>query len=528
MKVKNDKFQVYLLIAILVIAGVGRFYLINQPYIDATSWRQSDTATIADNFYRGNWNIFYPEISWNGPGHNYVGYEFQTVTYIAALLYRILGQHDWVGRLVSISFGLWGIFAFYHLVRCVWGVKHAIVAAAILAILPGEVYVDRSFLPDPVMLSLTMTSAWLLISYLQTERLHYLALASLTGMLGFLTKVSGAAVGIPMLYAVLTMLHQKHRLVPKQFALLGIAATVTLLPVVLYYRWAIHISHAYPPYYIAAGGYWVWKFGLEHFLEQNYFLPKLLSQLNWFWTTPLILLFAIGLFLSPPRNDFNFASQQQKATSKAPWFFHWWLAAFVAYYLVAAKGLVDNPTNLNLINPAAAALAARALIVITSWIQRLLKSPNSFALIAVVLLMIAGFGHQKLKQSFLLPFSENSHNLGLALRQVSQPDDLVVTVTIPLGDTVAIYYSQRRGWMFPPAYTWSTIGLNLKDELVSIRLLDELLLKGANWFGIVDKQRNQLQKDNPKFIDYVERTFERYQEKPGFVIYRIPHASKNQ
>jgi hypothetical protein len=48
-------------------------------------------------------------------------------------------------------------------------------------IIPGEIYVNRSFLPDPVMLSLIVTSVWLLVAYLQTERLHYLLLASLAG-----------------------------------------------------------------------------------------------------------------------------------------------------------------------------------------------------------------------------------------------------------------------------------------------------------------------------------------------------------
>jgi hypothetical protein len=62
------------------------------------SWREADDATIADNFYRGQLNIFLPEISWNGPGPNYVGYEFQLITYMAALFYHLFGQGDWVGR----------------------------------------------------------------------------------------------------------------------------------------------------------------------------------------------------------------------------------------------------------------------------------------------------------------------------------------------------------------------------------------------------------------------------------------------
>ena len=96
--------QHYLLIGILAAASILRFHQIGQPYIDATSWRETDVAGVANNFYRGNWNIFYPEVSWNGPGPSYQGMEFQTVSYISALLYRILGQHDWVGRSVAVLF----------------------------------------------------------------------------------------------------------------------------------------------------------------------------------------------------------------------------------------------------------------------------------------------------------------------------------------------------------------------------------------------------------------------------------------
>jgi hypothetical protein len=57
----------YLLI-ILVLAASLRLNHINQPFTDAFSWRQSSTAMIADNNYRTNWNIFYPEVNWTGLG----------------------------------------------------------------------------------------------------------------------------------------------------------------------------------------------------------------------------------------------------------------------------------------------------------------------------------------------------------------------------------------------------------------------------------------------------------------------------
>jgi nitrate reductase gamma subunit len=71
MKIYSFRITIYLLIAILVAAALLRFNHITQPFVDAFSWRQSSTAMMAENFYRRNWNIFYPEVNWTGPGPNY-------------------------------------------------------------------------------------------------------------------------------------------------------------------------------------------------------------------------------------------------------------------------------------------------------------------------------------------------------------------------------------------------------------------------------------------------------------------------
>ena len=97
-----------------------RFQHINQPFTDYIAWRETSNAMMAENFYRTSWNIFYPEVNWVGAGPGYQGRELQTVTYIAALLYPILGQEDWVGRTIAALFGLWAIFALYQLVRHLW------------------------------------------------------------------------------------------------------------------------------------------------------------------------------------------------------------------------------------------------------------------------------------------------------------------------------------------------------------------------------------------------------------------------
>ena len=174
---------------ILIVAAILRFNYINQPLTDVFSWRQTSTAMMADNFFRRDWNILFPEVSWNGPGPSYQGREFQTVSYLAALFYTVFGEQDWIGRTIAALFGVWGVFALYQLVRRAWDEIHAIAAATVLSLLPGAIFIDRSFLPDPAMVALVTTCVWMSVAYFQTEKLSYLVLASITGILGFLTKI---------------------------------------------------------------------------------------------------------------------------------------------------------------------------------------------------------------------------------------------------------------------------------------------------------------------------------------------------
>src|SRR5687768_11812967 len=114
------------LLAILALAAALRLQHIDQPLTDAFSWRQANTAMTARNFGGGgHWNPFRPQMNWAGPTPGHAGRELQTVAYAAALLRPVLGDDDWVGRLVAAAFGVWGVFALYLLVARVWDRRHA-------------------------------------------------------------------------------------------------------------------------------------------------------------------------------------------------------------------------------------------------------------------------------------------------------------------------------------------------------------------------------------------------------------------
>ncbi|MDH4231851.1 MAG: glycosyltransferase family 39 protein [Nitrospirota bacterium] len=523
MNTNSARTKKYLLIGIIVIAAILRLNHINQPLVDAFSWRQSSTAMMADNFYNKNWNIFYPEVSWGGPGPNYQGREFQTVSYLAALLYTVFGQHDWIGRGIPVIFGLWGLFALYQLVRRIWDEQRALASAAVMALLPGSIFIERSFLPDPAMVALITTSLWLLVACLQTGLLRYLLLSGLTGTLGYLSKLPGLIIGLPMIYATLSILKGQHLLRPKKIAAMTAFAVLTILPAVAYYLWARHLALSYPPHHFAGSGNWLWDGGLQNWLGQNYFLARMSERFaNWIWTAPVIALVFTGLIILPPgtRQRRTSGDSRQRADSpvKAPWLFHWWMLACVIYYFIGARELVENPWNFHIINPAASALAGHAIISIASGRRHIFFSPSPAAVTAVLLLVIFAFGQRGLRWMYH-PYAHESYKLGLALREISEPGDLVVTVSNSFAEPTAIYYSKRRGWVFPPAFAWDREPL--KDGTEDIRLFEELRSRGADWIGIVSESLARLRQNHSALVEHISSTCRLESENRNWVIYRI-------
>ena len=493
-----------LLVLILCGAAFLRLLYVNQPFVDSINWRQTDDATIADNFFRGNANIFFPEISWNGPGPNYVGYEFQLTTYLAACLYRIFGEADYVGRGISVAFGLWGIFAFYNLVRRAFDEQYALVSCAILAIMPGAVFADRSFIPDPVMVSLTITSFWMVLAYLQDGKKTYLSVAVMTGTLGLLTKISGLIVGFPLVYVVLSSFLIESRVPGRHLGRLLVAGALVLTPVVVYYAWAIHISHTYPPYLPAAAGNWIWDDGLHSWVKAGFFLHPLAFYARWRWGPLLLGIALIGL-LFPRRGA------EKKNTLR--WLFHWWLLAGAVFYAVGAKELVNNNWNFRIIDPALAGLAAQGLFVLGTAVAKR-HLPYTAKGGFILLFLAIGLYQFKYIRDQYLDFSYQSFELGIALAHVSEPSDLMVTLVNDPGSPVAIYYSHRRGWAFPCCG-------DIVDDPALIEAFERLRDAGARWFGIVAAQRAKLTIAAPRLLAHIESTTELVQENTDWAIYRI-------
>lgn len=98
----------------------------------------------------------------------------------------------------------------------------------------------------------------------------------------------------------------------------------------------------------------------------------------------------------------------------------------------------------------------------------------------------------------------------------------MVTIPNDIGEPVAIYYSRRHGWVFPPPWAgvvwWSAIP---EDEIELIGWLDELRNRGGSWLSIVEERRAEIWRQRPTFARHIEQTCTLYRKSPEWVIYKM-------
>ncbi|EKU99187.1 hypothetical protein Lepto7375DRAFT_1205 [Leptolyngbya sp. PCC 7375] len=531
---------------ILIVAFIVRVDNITQPLIDPFSWGEAHTAMIAENFYRLNSNPFYPQVSLGGIIPNYQARDLPIVGYLSSLIYLFTDQQDWVGRAVAIVFGLWGVFAFYNLVLNVWDRQHAILGAALLALLPGAIAVDRSFLPDPAMVALVSTSLWMLALYLKQGRELFLILFGITGFLGVATKLVGIICLLPVSYVTISVLRHKrdinqstlkldhnHQQNYNPFAL--VAFTIFIIQAAfLYQLWARYIASSKPGNYLIGAENWIWHDGFNIWFSQQYFIPQLWNILiNQFWSLPILVLMLLGLVL--PYKQITQKGDTPYSQTVIQWIFHWWLLGGMLYYAVGAKELVNHPWSLHVLSPIVAALSARGIIAVLAYWSSMLKLPSSASTVAVIpisliLICLLSFSNKPALASLYLPQARSSYEMGLKLKSMTAPEDLLVTLGHVMDDPTAIYYSQRRGWTFPSVNTgrvWNQFPDNEQD---AIKAFNNLQIQGAGWLAIAGERKQDFWTHHLALVEHINKTchFEYKDNESELVIYSIPPASDPQ
>jgi 4-amino-4-deoxy-L-arabinose transferase-like glycosyltransferase len=478
-----------------IVFGLGlltvavRFILINQPFVDTWSWRQSDVASIARNYSTNGYRFAYPQIDWAGNEPGYVGTEFPLLPYTAALSYRLTGIEPWIGRIQALLFFALSLPFFFALVRDAFDEKAACWSLLFYGFAPLSIMASRCFMPDVPSMALSIVGLELFKRWLASGRVRLFWISAAAVALAILIKLPTAVIGAPLA----VMAFQRFGRSTVSQAALWIFGGVVLLPSFAWYWHAYRIAQAfYPHHFFGAGG-------------------VAIESLSWYWgvarvtlesslTIPFVLLAVAGLILN--------------VRVRRAGIFLWWGAAMVLFVFVVGWGNRHPWYRLPFV-PIAAAFAGAACASLWR-----VSSGRLLVRIGLAVTMIA-FACFSFVETRML-YAERARDLqalGFALKKTTPPGAIIVVADI--GDPTAFYYGERKGWNFlekDAVYNGHPV-----DSAAAIADLEELRKRGATYFAFYSGT-NWWSAYYPEFGRYLARTATLQSDTPGYRIYRLTES----
>jgi len=477
------------LVAVLSIGIAIRLIHISQPFVDAWSSRQADVAMIARNFYRHGFNIFYPQVDWAGTSPGYVGTEFPLVPFLASLFYLLVGEHEWVGRSISVFFFSVSVPFLYLLVRKTSSQRTALVAAIGYTLAPLGILGSRSFMPDMASLSLSIAALYLFTEWLDRESDARLFAASCAAAsLAILVKLSAVIIGMPLAYLAVRAHGARFARRPAQWAW---AALVLGFPL----AWYLHaraVSLAYFPYHMFGEG------GVQ-IVDVASYADIGLDAATWGLTPLVALAMLVGLAL-PSRSRFGGV-------------FHWWLVAIILFVFVAGRGARWHAWYQLPLVPVAAALAGRAADAGLSGLTRRGRPGLALVLGGVCVVAVAALAAVSL-QPYYEPWANPLRAAGRELNRIAPANALVVFTE---WDPTTVYYSERKGWRLErDGLPWQTP----RDADEAIRSLEGLRTRGARYLVFTRYSRWWFDR-YPGFQQHLESRYRRVRNTDEYTIFDL-------
>jgi 4-amino-4-deoxy-L-arabinose transferase-like glycosyltransferase len=222
----------------LVFLGVVWFGgSLDQPLLEVHPGRQVDTALIARAFLHEGLDILQPRLPVVGVNPGYLAAEFQLYPYLVAVLYRVFGLHEMIGRLLSLSCALLALFFFLAVLQRHFSRGVVFATGLVWCASPLFLTFAQTFQPDALLLLLVTASWWALERFREHRRRATLLAAVVLLALAVLVKLPAAILLLPLGFVVVEVPPGgRWPGLVERWAEVATAAFVVLLPAAAWYR----------------------------------------------------------------------------------------------------------------------------------------------------------------------------------------------------------------------------------------------------------------------------------------------------
>ena len=412
---------------IFTLAFIPRLYRLNNPIADWHSWRQADTAAVARNFVKTDFNLLYPQsdsfLALNASGlpnpNRYFINEFPFYNAIVALVYKQFGINPAFARLVSDFFASLGAVFLFLLARKLFNFKTALVAGLYYCLNPYNIFYGRVIMPDPTFVSLSIISLYLWVSWIKSQRLWQGISWLIIFALALLVKPYAIFMVLPFAYWALA---SRGLEVFKDWRLYLISF-LSFIPLIL---WRHHLA-SHPEASFASA----WLLNGDNIRFTGAFFRWLIyDRLNrLIFATGGFVLFILGI--------------TQSYLSKNKGLIAAWLISVVAYMTIFAKGNVTHDYYQLPIMPVGSILVAFGFWAIVNNSKKLLPRLINWSLALGLLVLSFAFGWYEVRGFFNINRPEIV-KAGQAIDRLTPKEALVIAAYN--SDPAFLYQTNRYGW----------------------------------------------------------------------------------
>jgi len=208
---------VYALFLIFIVGGIQGFSNMSIQWDEVTHLNGGALLLRGDTQTYFSLSAFYPPM-----------YDLVTAGF-----FGVGGISVFTGRFVSVVFSLLSVYAVFEFARRIYGVKTALGASVLLAVMPGYVWLSRVAMIETMLVFFFTVSAMFFFLWLCEDKTRFLLLSGLALGLGVMTKYQTVVLAAVMLTSLVVLgrgyLLQKFRKIP----LLIIVAVLVIIPWVL-------------------------------------------------------------------------------------------------------------------------------------------------------------------------------------------------------------------------------------------------------------------------------------------------------
>ncbi len=453
---------------------------LTSPLLDYHAHRQTQTMSMARNFARHGMHFLSPEVD-NFGWPTRTGTEFPIYSYLVAFLFKLFGERDLWGRLLSCVFAAGGAVFLYRFVQRRLGERSALWAALSMCVVPVHLYFTRAVMPEPMAL-------WGVLGFLDyfdkaqretgSQSWGYYVAATVLGAFGPMLK-------LPYLYALaplyFLLILEKYPLRIAQCAWRLLPLGVILLATGLWYRYA----RTAPAVVLPLDKDYFWN-NLQASRTAHLWEAQLVSRL------PEICFTYAGLVFAVIGGTYFWKNREHR------WFLAWLLVGVFYTGMIGDYGLIHRYTLLPWA-PIAAVYIGMGIACMQDWAGDISKRRALWLVLVLAIPIHAGFRIKhwyRVERQWLFRARD-------VVARVSTPKDLWITNTAE--DPVLLYYIDRYGF-----------SVDCGDK--GLTRMAGFKIRGAKFF-LTPTEGNWSK--HPEFAAYFNKTAKLLHTDPEFVIYQI-------